>query len=81
MVLLTLVSRATGEAHGPDDVAVRALLLRLELQGSCGKRGDAQLWDRDRIGGDRPPASQTLSALSSEPKTMVLPSGEKAVTR
>jgi len=30
-----------GEGHGVDSAAVRALLLRLELQGSCGKRGGA----------------------------------------
>ena len=45
------------EGHGVHVAAVRALLLRLELQGSCSKRGDTQLWDRGRIGGARPPAS------------------------
>ena len=31
------------EGHRADVVAVRALLLRLELQGSCSKRGSAQI--------------------------------------
>ena len=31
------------EGDGLDHVAVRALLLRLELQGSCSKRGSAQI--------------------------------------
>ena len=31
------------EGHGEDLAAVRALLLRLELQGSCSKRGSAQI--------------------------------------
>jgi hypothetical protein len=30
-----------GKGHGVDAAAVRALLLRLELQGSCSKRGGA----------------------------------------
>ena len=36
-----------------------------------------------RVGGVRvhTPASQTLSVLSEEPETMVLPSGEKATER
>ena len=29
-----------------DTAIVRILLLRLELQGSCGKRGGAQVWAR-----------------------------------
>ena len=66
------------EGHGAHVVAVRALLLCFELQGCCSKRGDTQLWDMGRIGGARPPASQTLSVLSDEPETTVLPSGEKA---
>jgi hypothetical protein len=30
-----------GKGHGAHPVAVRALLLRLEVQGSCSKRGNA----------------------------------------
>ena len=66
------------EGHREHAAAVRALLLRLELQGCCRKRGGAQVWARRGIGWAGVPASHTLSVLSAEPETMVLPSGEKA---
>ena len=66
------------EGHRADVVAVRARLLRLELQGSCSKRGAAQLWVRRAIVRARVPASQTLIVWSSEPETIFVPSLLKA---
>ena len=36
-----------GEGHGQHAVAVRALLLRLQLQGSCRKHRSSQVWTKD----------------------------------
>ena len=58
--------------------AVRALLLCLQLQGSCRKHRGGQEWTKGWRVSANTPASQTLSVLSLEPDTMVLPSGEKA---
>ena len=53
-------------------------LLILSSKDAAASVGDAQLWVRQGIRRDGVPASQTLSVLSSEPETMLLPSGEKA---
>ena len=60
---------------------MRALLLRLELQGSCSKR-----WGHSALGLVRSwaagvPASQTLIVLSFEPETILVPSWLKATER
>ena len=60
---------------------MRALLLCLELQGRCHKHRSSQVWTKGWRVSVLTPASQTLSVLSHEPETMVLPSGEKATER
>ena len=71
------------EADGPDGAAVGILLFLLKLECACkrgreGVRGEAS----DRWEGKFPlPASHTLIVLSSEPETILEPSGEKATER
>ena len=66
------------EGDGANAPAVCVLLLSLELESACGgcrKASGVGVSGMYRVCS---PASQTLIVRSSEPETMVLPSGEKA---
>ena len=83
--LRTPDAHKTAALFGPSTTPVPAAacaLLRVWLAEAGSKNARAQrgLWDGCGAGGLRAslPASQTLMVLSSDPETMVLPSGEKA---
>jgi hypothetical protein len=71
-----------GKRHRVDDAVVGAALLALQLQRGCeGRQKWSDLAMEGRFGAQNAPASQTLIVSSSDPDTILLPSGENATER
>ena len=61
---------------------MRIGLLGLELERGCeGRQKRSVLAEEGRFGAQNAPASQTLIVLSSDPDTILVPSGENATER
>ena len=68
-----------GKCHPADPIAVGAGLLSLELECGCeGRQKQSAFAKEGRFWARNAPASQTLIVLSSDPDTILVPSGENA---